>query len=287
VPQAEHVQATLSGSSASLCGSVRADAFLMTVQVIKVEPSKGDPTWFTAVVAVAAALLGAGVGGFASYFSNAKLDARRRKARAAVRRKAKVYTPLRGELVELREAMAKDKHLEWGIMRRQSNLDGFDRGPFLYQWDQLVDDGRALTAASALVRSSVDHVGTKADAFNATRTEAEEVFTREGDQLYEDVVGQEQTMHGWAGHRDFVSVTRDRLDELSIFGFAQNERNAHAEQMPVFIERFRANPAVRDARQAVLHAEAELQAAVGDGIEQLDAAMAKIADKHEHESPDD
>lgn len=266
---------------------VTPQVLLLTVQIVKIETSKGDPTWFTAVVAITAALLGAGVGGFASYWANTKFDEQRREGRAAIRRKAKVYTPLRGELISVRDAMASDKHLMWGITRRPSKLDGFDREPYLYRWSQLVEDGRALTAASPRVRSSLNEVEASADTFDLARSRAQALLAREGDRIYEDVVGQEQTMHGWADHEDFVWLIRDQLDRLSIFGFQQPERDALAQPMVVFAARFRADGTVRVARQDVLDAEAALGAAIDNAIEQLDAAMSAIAKRYERESADE
>lgn len=57
------------------------------------------PSWLPAV----SAILGALVGGFASYFSNRAFDRSRRRAEDARWRKENVYLPIRDELLALLE----------------------------------------------------------------------------------------------------------------------------------------------------------------------------------------
>jgi hypothetical protein len=74
----------------------------------------------TACVAVLAALLGAGVGGYASFKGSDALESKRRTARSMIRRKAKVYTPIREELIELRESQQIGRiYNYWGIQREE------------------------------------------------------------------------------------------------------------------------------------------------------------------------
>jgi hypothetical protein len=63
---------------------------LAAAQQITVKTPDGDPLWATAVVAISAALLGSLVGGYASFKANEALELSRRRARAQIRRKAKI-----------------------------------------------------------------------------------------------------------------------------------------------------------------------------------------------------
>ena len=78
--------------------------------------SCGERWWVTSAVAVGAALLGSFGGAVGLYYASVVLEDRRRKALSEIRRKAKVYTPIREELIALRRAIAEDRHLIVGVV---------------------------------------------------------------------------------------------------------------------------------------------------------------------------
>lgn len=122
--------------------------FAIDRQDVIVNTPGGDPFWQTAVVAVGAALLGSLVGGFASFRASEALEQRRREARTKIRRKAKVYTPIRSELLELQEARKRGAVFDSRGILREPPPPYVNPAASLYRWKDLVDDGRALTAAS-------------------------------------------------------------------------------------------------------------------------------------------
>src|SRR5437588_3475049 len=191
--------------------------------VVEIHSSDGSPWWVTALVAVGAALLGAVVGGVASFLANDRLERRRRKARAAIRRKAKVYTPVRLELLALREGLPADKHMS-GIAVSPPKLDGFDRGPRVFRWREMKADGRALTAASAQVRLYLDAVDDAIDAFNQGLAEATPVIDARGRALYEEVTGAPTTLVTWVHGEEIAHAVRGRISETHLFGFSTQER---------------------------------------------------------------
>ena len=114
----------------------------------------GDPFWQTAIVAVVAALLGSLVGGYASFRASEALEQRRREARAKIRRKAKVYTPIRSELLELQAARDQNAVFDSRGIIREPPPPYINPAASLHLWKDLVDDGRALTAVSETIPRS-------------------------------------------------------------------------------------------------------------------------------------
>jgi len=126
----------------------------------------GEKWWLTAAVAVGAALLGSFGGAIGLYYASVRLEGRRRKALSEIRRKAKVYTPIREELIALRRAIAEDHHLSVGV-RRERSADEWPRDvPLLVIWREFVDDGRANTTASASVREVLGRMEEATNVFN-------------------------------------------------------------------------------------------------------------------------
>jgi hypothetical protein len=145
----------------------------------------GDKWWITAIVAVGAALLGSFGGAVGLYYASIALEGRRRKALSEIRRKAKVYTPIREELVALRRGIAEDRHLSVGVRRKRSDDHWPRDAPDLVIWREFVDDGRANTTASASVREELKRVEGATDAFNLALQAAQDVFKERGDALVE------------------------------------------------------------------------------------------------------
>jgi hypothetical protein len=108
--------------------------------------------WATAVVAAGSAIGGALIGGYVSYRGNLRLSNAQRRVRAAVRRKAKVYVPLKLELHQLQSSLDQDQHLRWGIDLGEGPARRPKGTPVFELWRGLVEDGRASFATSDEVR---------------------------------------------------------------------------------------------------------------------------------------
>jgi hypothetical protein len=151
-------------------------AFLTALPQIRVEVPKGDPLWATAAVAIVAALLGSIVGGYASFRANYAMELARRRARAQVRRKAKIYTPIRSELLALREACARGVHMDYWLIVRGIPPGVIRKPASLHIWKDLVNDGRAGTAASKRIAALLDHVDACAETLNQQVLSARTLF---------------------------------------------------------------------------------------------------------------
>ncbi len=143
----------------------------------------GEDWWVTASVAIGAALLGSFGGAIGLYYASIRLEGRRRKALSEIRRKAKVYTPIREELVALRRAIAKDQHLRIGVRRERSDDQWPRDAPLLVIWREFADEGRAT--ASPSVREALGRVEAAADAFNPVLATTRRAFGERGDAIVE------------------------------------------------------------------------------------------------------
>lgn len=257
-------------------------------RVIRIQESNGEPWWVTPVVAIVAALLGAAVGGFASFLANDRLERRRREARAAIRRKAKVYTPIRQELVDLMKALDEDAHLRKGINRTRPESGAFRRGePDLFRWDEMRSDGRALTAASDRVRRQLEEVNRGADAFQQEVGRGVEVFDRVGRRIYREITGSDTTLVSWVHGDEVANALRDRMEQTHLFGFSSNEREENREATASFAELFRQDEEVQTTMARIREAEGEMRRATVGAIAELDRGMEHIAARYEREVPDE
>jgi hypothetical protein len=245
-----------------------------------------EPDWLPVAIAGGAAVLGAIAGGFASYFANERLETRRREARAAVRRSAKVYTPLRSQLIALSAVLDKDEHLMWGKVSRRGG-DEDDRTPRFDFWDQLVEDGRATTSVTKPIRERLQTVVAAIDEFNRSVEAADRVFRSHGERIYLDVTGQPMTRVDWPGHRMRVEIVRARDQTWELFGFTEQEKQQNAEKDKQFRDRFNAVDDVANARGRIEASEESLKSAIRDAQIALEQAMERIARKYEKEAPKD
>jgi len=245
----------------------------------------GDSFWQTAIVAVGAALLGSAVGGYASFRANEALERRRRQARAKIRRKAKVYTPIRTELVALQAARESRTQFNlWGIVRETP--PNVLRAPAsLHLWKDLVEDGRSLTAASKQIQTSLDAVDTRADEFNQRLSETRAVFEERGMELLA-AIGEEPRVMNWV-ETDTSALLAQEFDDLNITGVSLGNNSMSADQCNEFEKAWKSDEAIADATKAMLDVDAALGVALDQAIADLEAAMQRIAKKYESESPDD
>lgn len=254
-------------------------------QQIKVEVPDGEPLWATAVVAVGAALLGSAVGGYATFRGSEALELRRRRARAQIRRKAKIYTPIRTELLALREACRAGKHLSHGLIVRERQQPSLaNRRASLHLWKDLVEDGRAMTTTSAKVRALLDHVEECADALNREVVQARVLFDARAREILEALRWAPAMVH-WV-EADAGHLLRGEFDDLHVLG-QRFGSGPPPELVEGFVERWRADAAVTKTTVDVLRVDEALRDALDAAITELDAAMKRIADKYENESPSD
>ena len=254
----------------------------------------GENWWITAIVAVGAALLGSFGGAIGLYCASIALEGRRRKALSEIRRKAKVYTPIREELIALRRALAEDRHLSGGVRRERSDGRWSRDAPLLVIWREFVDDGRANTTASASVREALERVEGATDVFNLALGAAHHAFKERGDVIVEqsgftpDYPGQLRS--------EFEALYRRGVREARIFRVRPGPSDPHRDVSPLtsapatltpeqekFVTLWEADEAVRDAATKLGEAERGLDKAAAEAIAELDAAMKRIADNYEHE----
>lgn len=250
---------------------------------VKLVVRGGDPLWATAAVAVVAALLGSVVGGYSSFRANEALELRRRRARAQIRRKAKIYTPIRAELVALRDACESGVHFGHWLIVREEPPPVMRRPASLHLWKDMVEDGRAVTATSKKVRQLLDEVDSRADALNHEVMEARPVFAERGEALFASL-GRTPVITNWV-ESDTADLLRGRFDDLNLLG-------SHFEPAPPeirerFVELWRADRVASDRTAEVLQADSELRKALNNALAELERAMQRIADKYESESPRD
>ncbi len=251
--------------------------------IVNLKESSPDVS-ITAIVAASAAILGAVVGGYASYRANLALEVRRRRMRVAIRRKAKVYTPLRGELIKLSRELQKDAHLQYGIKTEQRDPQYPDRGPSWRLWRSLNEDGRAATSASRLVAERLDAVEGAIDRLEARRDEAFSTLAEVGDLTYTEVVGESPTVvNAWDNGTALLEVLRDETDEV----WYPWQRTPG---VPHFVElraKFNASDEVRAVRMRLSESDGNLREQVDNAAAALDAGIAMIARKYELEEVED
>lgn len=256
--------------------------------------SSGERWWVTSAVAVGAALLGSFGGAVGLYYASVVLEDRRRKALSEIRRKAKVYTPIREELIALRRAIAEDRHLSEGIRLKRSDDQWPRDAPLLVIWREFVDDGRANTTASPSVREALERVEGATDVFNLALKATRSTFDERGDAIVEQSGFTPDYPHQL--RREFQALYRHGVRNARIFRIYPGASNPQRDVSPLtslpgtptqeqeaFATLWEGDEAVRDAATKLGEAERRLDKAADAAIAELDAAMKRIADKYEHE----
>jgi hypothetical protein len=249
-----------------------------------------NPTiWATALIATGSALVGALIGAYGSYKANLALDERRRQARAAIRRKSKVYTPLRHELISLKEAVQQGQHIIYGIAREQPDLGSSTNSPPLILWDQLKADGRGKTAASRVVRARLEDVDDAADECNRARLEEMDLFDPIGRKIFKEIRGEDLTLvNSWVHGTTLLAILENRSDstEWSIQLYI-NEKEHEAEFLSAFRSEIYKRPEVRLARERFADLNTRLLASIDNAVRDLETGMELIARDYERETVDD
>jgi hypothetical protein len=262
---------------------------LVVAQSQNVVQVVGEKWWITASVAVISALLGSFAGAGATYRASVALESRRRKNLSEIRRRAKVYTPIRAELVALQRAVAENRHLFYGVLRDRDspNAQTQGRSPVLAVWRELVEDGRANTSASARVRTVLNRVEVCADSFNEAVVAARATFKERGDAIAQQSGGSPR-LGNWQWS-EFEALVRDGIRGSRMFTntFTQGPGALAPATLPAeqeeYVRLWEADEAVSEARTRVADAEKALIDAVRAAIADLDAAIKHVADKYEHE----
>lgn len=253
------------------------------VQVFEIRPAASSEWWTTAVVAVVAALLGAVVGGIATFVANDRMESRRRLARASIRRKAKVYTPIRHELIALTNAIDSGSHLQFGIHTVPPEERFHLNGPRVFLWDEMKRDGRGLSSAAANVRSALDAVDAEIREFNNRRTEMADVLERQGRAHFESVTGAPTTMVEWVHGNTLEALVRSDDFTESLFGYGHPSDSDAVHARAAVVEKCTSDPEVQAALTALNQATTSLHRTANLAIQTLEGAMARIAERYEGE----
>lgn len=234
----------------------------------------GAPVWLPA----ASAILGAIVGGLASYLSNTALEKRRRGAEDARWRKENVYLPLREELAKFTEATDVDGHLDWGVSFEESRDERVSRRqPHLYLWRRFTWELRATSYATDAVKQRLDAVDEAARRSNEAREQRLPVLEAAGKAVIEEQ-GIGPHPRNWLGGEYIHQVIRDEMRLEIIFGHPER---ADEDAKARFASQLNAREDVKRARASVLAAETQLVRDATDAIAALEAAIKKVAEKFE------
>lgn len=244
------------------------------VEIGVVAAEDGAPAWLPA----ASAILGALVGGLASYLSNTALEKRRQRAEDARWRKENVYLPLREELANFMETASGDGHLVWGVSLDEPRNEGqARRGVSLLLWRRFTWELRAQSYATAEVQRRLDAVVGSAILLNEARTQCLPVLEGAGAAVFEeDDLGQHP--RNWLGGHYVREVVRDEMTLNHLFGHPEAARTEARER---FVSRFNAREDVKRARSKLLEAEGQLVRDVTDAITALEAAIKIVTKKFE------
>jgi hypothetical protein len=234
-------------------------------------------------VAVLAALLGAAVGGYASFRANEALELRRRRARSQVRRKAKIYTPIRQELINLRDDCEGGRHLGYWRIVRENPPPVLRRPASLHLWKDLVEDGRAMTAASNEVRRLLDQVDVCVDNLNSEVLASRDLFLARGRDIATRL-GYPPTIVNWV-ETDTGPLLQGQFDDLNILRTGAGEPTPELRDR--FIELWNADEDIAERTASAKRVDDALRNAIDAAVGELDRSMQRIAGRYEHEAERD
>lgn len=241
-----------------------------------------DPQLTVGLVGVAGALLGALVGAFASYWASIALQKRARQARAAIRRKAKLYTPLRAELLQLLDRLQDPDVYRIPIQTEGEVPQTLWARPYFTMWSQMKADGRAVSVAASIARS-IENTVAQIDNFNRTLKETQETVDEVAREIFREEVGTDLPLMNWAESGGTDAVVRNS-DDWELF---YEDRESHRDQEDAIKERVNTNDRISQARDAMKIADKALRESVKASLTSLENAMERIARKYEHEPPED
>ena len=156
----------------------------------------------------------------------------------------------------------------------------------LHLWKDLVDDGRALTAASETIREALNEVDALADKLNEQVSETREVFAERSGEIFASI-GAKTSITNWI-EADTPKLLIYEFDDLNVTGAGLPGDEGMADQARTnFESMWRADEAISHATEATLQIDAELGRAIEIAVRHLEEAMLRIGKKYEEESPKD
>lgn len=236
--------------------------------------------WATAVVAAGSAIGGALIGGYVSYRGNLRLSNAQRRVRAAVRRKAKVYVPLKLELHQLQSSLDQDQHLRWGIDLGEGPARRPKGTPVFELWRGLVADGRASFATSDEVQKRLKALAQTVEEFRCVRSGAGKVFQAIGQPLYAEATGNDKRLTGFDSY-SLADAVRNPETPWKDWRFPDTPG------FPDFRVRFNGTSEVQESRAAVIAADRVLRTKLAEAVKALDEGITRISRREEKESPKD
>jgi hypothetical protein len=233
------------------------------------------------------AILGAFAGGYATYKASARLDDRVRARQSAIRRKTKIYVPLRSALLTFQSQLEDDRHIEHGIYVDPPGAYEVRNHPTLGLWMSMKEDGRALSA-SRRIYNEMDRLVDEAARFNEIRKDADAVFARVGREL---VVAQNQnvtvSMETWPwGFYVTAQIYNDARDGWALFGIPQLDP-ARVQDFERFRASFNADDDAKNARLKLKTADDLIRDQGMKALNALEGAITSIGQKYEKEHPED
>jgi hypothetical protein len=249
--------------------------------VVNVSVDRGSD-WAAAAVGVVGALIGAGFGAWASYRASMVLADRNRVARAMVRRKAKLYKPLREELSILDEVIrdSPDAVFNHGIRLEMQRREFRNprRWPELALWEQFRDDGRSFSASKG-VRLAMDQVAQAIQHFNDVRAELLAAADVEVRRAYAEVMGEDMSLVNWSTAGGGAGALLE-LDDWHL-GWQDTPNTEQVAAIKMTARGFALDAAQKRARTEY----AALERQIAAGLSVLDEAIERIASKYERELP--
>jgi hypothetical protein len=252
-----------------------------TLAILLARAGEGDnsqPVWATVVIAAGSAVVGALAGGVATYKASSRLEKKLRDARAAIRRKAKIYSPLRSDLRDLLD------NLESPNALRRIETEPWPRyrfgGLYFTAWEEMKEDGRALTLGKRPAKAMAT-VATAIALFNEEfeRNQALAVqITRQA------LDSHPEANHDWQGAPDLRHFIDNSIEphEVGIVRVAgepgeSRDTRVHGELVALIGSDQRTKGLVEGISKTL----DSLKASLGMAITTLEGSMKAIATKYE------
>ena len=254
-------------------------AVFAALDVKIVEQPDGDPVWVTAAVGFGGDILGAVVGGFASYFGNRAIETHRREVRQKTRTSAKVYAPLKRSLTTFRDQLAGPAQFRWAIATERDQTEHNQLVPSFTLWNEMVEDGRA-TYASGAVESSLGRLSTAIGNFNQAHEDALKTLADAG----EDIIGADVRYIGWEHSLLPALLTDDPSEFLwrpHSLGGGSVEQGEQRERLDAIRRNLDSVEGWEASVAALQRADRHLNAAVTQALATLESSIAHIAKKYE------
>jgi hypothetical protein len=155
----------------------------------------------------------------------------------------------------------------------------------LHLWKDLVDDGRALTAASETIREALNEVDALADKLNEQVSETCQVFAERSEVIFSSI-GAETSIINWI-ESDMPKLLAYEFDDLNVTGAGLPSDEGMNNQARTDFDMWKEDEAITRATEVTLQIDMELGRAIDIAVRRLEEAMLRIGKKYEEESPKD